>query len=152
RCDAATGRDGVVAAAASAIGLEAGPGLEQRTYRELESSSALLVLDNVETPWDADPLPVEELLGQLAAFRGVALLATVRGEERPDGPRWREAIRLRPLDLAPARQAFLAIAGERHRVDPYLDRLIEAVDALPLAIDLLAHHAESLPDLAELWQ
>jgi hypothetical protein len=52
-------------------GLEAGPGLEQRTWRELEGGAALLVLDNAETPWDAEALAVEELLAQLAAVRGL---------------------------------------------------------------------------------
>jgi tetratricopeptide (TPR) repeat protein len=152
RCDAATNRDAIVAAMASAIGLEAGPGLEQRTFRELESGPALLVLDNLETPWDVDQLSVEELLGQLAALPDLALLATKRGEEWPAGPRWREPVLLRSLDLVSARKAFLEIAGYQHRDDPLLDRLIEAVDALPIAIDLLAHHAQSLAKLDELWQ
>jgi tetratricopeptide (TPR) repeat protein len=152
RADGVRGRDALVAAIAAALGLEAGPGLEQRTWRELERGPALLVLDNAETPWDADPQAVEELLAQLAAVPGLALVATVRGDERPAGPRWAEPIRLRPLDPAPARSAFLAVAGERHRSDPHLDPLLEAVERLPIAIDLLAHQAESLPGLSELWQ
>jgi hypothetical protein len=55
RADGASGRDARVAAIAAAEGLETGPGLEQRTWRELESGAVLLVLDNAETPWDADP-------------------------------------------------------------------------------------------------
>jgi tetratricopeptide (TPR) repeat protein len=152
RADGVSGRDALVAAIAATVGLEPGPGLEQRTWRELERGAALLVIDNAETPWDADPQAVEELLAQLAAVPGLALVATVRGDERPAGPRWGEPIRLRPLDLAPARSAFLAVAGERHRSDPYLDPLLEAVDRLPIAIDLLAHQAEPLPGLGELWQ
>src|SRR5205807_10456654 len=42
--------------------------------------------------------------------------------------------------------------GERHRSDPHLDLLLEAVERLPIAIDLLAHQAEPLPGLGELWQ
>jgi tetratricopeptide (TPR) repeat protein len=152
RCDGAGGRDALVATVAAAVGLEAGPGLEQRTWRERERGAALLVVDNAETPWDAEPQAVEELLAQLAAVPGLALVATVRGDERPAGPRWAESIRLRPLDPSPARSAFLAVAGERHRSDPHLDRLLEAVERLPIAIDLLAHQAEPLPDLGELWQ
>jgi tetratricopeptide (TPR) repeat protein len=152
RADGVSGRDALVAALAATVGLEPGPNLEQRTWRELERGPALLVLDNAETPWDADPQAVEELLAQLAAVPGLALVATVRGDERPAGPRWAEPIRLRPLDPAPARSAFLAVAGERHRSDPDLDPLLEAVDRLPIAIDLLAHQAEPLPGLGELWQ
>ena len=152
RADGVSGRDALVAAVAAAAALEAGPGLEERTWRELERDAALLVLDNAETPWDAEPLAVEELLAQLAAVPGLALVATVRGDERPGGPRWAEPLRLRPLDLASARSAFLAVAGERHRADPHLDMLLEAVERLPIAIDLLAHQAEPLPELGELWR
>ncbi len=152
RADGVSGRDALVAAVASAMGLEPGAGLEQRTWSALDRGAALLVIDNAETPWDADPQAVEELLAQLAAVPGLALVATVRGDERPAGPRWTEPIRLRPLDPAPARSAFLAVAGERHRSDPHLDPLLEAVERLPIAIDLLAHQAEPLPGLAELWQ
>jgi tetratricopeptide (TPR) repeat protein len=152
RADGVSGRDALVAAVAATVGLEPGPGLEERTWRELERGAALLVLDNAETPWDAEPQAVEELLAQLAAVPGLALVATVRGDERPAGPRWVEPIRLRPLDAAPARSAFLAVAGERHRSDPHLDPLLEAVERLPIAIDLLAHQAEPLPALGELWQ
>jgi tetratricopeptide (TPR) repeat protein len=152
RADGAGGRDALGAAVAVAVGLEPGPDLEQRTWRELERGAALLVVDNAETPWDADPQAVEELLAQLAAVPGLALVATVRGDERPAGPRWAEPIRLLPLDPAPARSAFLAVAGERHRSDPHLDLLLEAVERLPIAIDLLAHQAEPLPGLGELWQ
>jgi tetratricopeptide (TPR) repeat protein len=152
RADGVGGRDALMTAIAATVGLEAGPGLEQRTWRELERGTALLMLDNAETPWDADPQAVEELLAQLAAVPGLALVATIRGDERPAGPRWTEPIRLRPLDPAPARSAFLAVAGERHRSDPNLDPLLEAVERLAIAIDLLAHQAEPLPTLGELWQ
>ncbi len=83
-----------------------------------------------------------------------AALACV-GEERPAGPRWRESVRLRPPDLASARLAFLAVAGQCHSSGPHLNALIEAVDALSLVTNLLAHHAESLPELGDLlkrWQ
>jgi tetratricopeptide (TPR) repeat protein len=152
RCEGAGGRDALLVAAGVALALETGPGLAERLFRELEGGPALLVLDNAEVPWEAEPLPVEELLGQLAEIPGLALVGTVTGEQRPAGPRWREAIRLRPLPLEPARAAFLAVAGERHRADPHLDRLIEAVEGLPLAVDLLAHEAEAMPNLAELWR
>jgi tetratricopeptide (TPR) repeat protein len=152
RADGVGGRDALVAAVASALGLEPGAGLEQQTWRELERGAALLVIDNAETPWDADPQAVEETFAQLAAVPGLALVATFRGDELPAGPRWAEPIRLAPLGPAPARSAFLAVAGERHRSDRNLDPLLEAVERLPIAIDLLAHQAAPLPDLGELWQ
>lgn len=152
RCDGATSRPSLVANLAEPLALDPGPHLEARLFQALDSAApTLLALDNAETPWDGDTLAVEDLLSQLSALPHLTLLASVRGEQRPSGPSWREAIRLRPLDLQPARSAFLAIAGDRHRGDAHLDRLLEAVDCLPLAVILLASQAEALPSLTNLW-
>jgi hypothetical protein len=125
---------------------------------ELESGPAVLVLDHAEVPWAADRLGFEEMLTELERIEGLALAVSLRGEERPLGPRWREAVRIGPLPLPAARDEMLAIAGERFRADPDLDPLLEAVDRQPLAISLLARMAEGEPDLAglrkrweELW-
>jgi tetratricopeptide (TPR) repeat protein len=151
RCDGTKTRDALAAEIALAMGLEAGPNLEARAFTELERDRAVLVLDNLETPWEADPLGTEEFLAQLAAVPGLGLVVSVRGMQRPQGVAWREPIGIPPLDLPPARQAFLAIAGERFRTDPRLDDLVNAVDRIPLAISLLAYQAEGQPDLRGLW-
>ncbi len=151
-CDGATSREGLIAACAKAVGLKLGPFLAERLFRDLESASALLVLDNAETPWETDPQGVDDLFAQLSSLDGLALVVSLRGEQRPAGATWREPLRLRPLDLTAARSAFLSIAGERHRSDPLLDRLIDAVDRLPLALTLLAYEAEAAHDLTEVWQ
>jgi tetratricopeptide (TPR) repeat protein len=151
-CDGVTSHEGVIAACAKAVGLELAPSLADRLFRHLEAAPPLLVLDNAETPWETDPPGVDDLFVQLASLDGLALVVSLRGEQRPAGPTWREPLRLRPLDLAAARSAFLSIAGERHRSDPLLDRLIEAVDRLPLALTLLGFEAEAAHDLADVWQ
>lgn len=110
---------------------------------------AILVLDHAEAGWDQDPLGFEELLHRLEKIEGLSLIVSIRGEERPVGPGWRDAVRIGPLPLPAARDAFLAIAGERFREDPELDPLLEAVDRLPLAIELLARRAEGEEDLGE---
>ncbi|HVR99111.1 MAG TPA: tetratricopeptide repeat protein [Thermoanaerobaculia bacterium] len=152
RCERATTRDALASEIAITLGLEPGPNTEARLLQELERAPALLVLDNTETPWERDTTAVEELLALLGAIEGVPLVASVRGEQRPVGPNWREAIRVRPLSLNAARDAFLAIAGQRHGSNPDLDPLLQAVDRLPLAITLLAYQAEGEPDLADLWR
>ena len=96
--------------------------------------------------------PVEDLLSFLSAVDGLALVASIRGDQRPLGPPWRSFIRVGPLGLEAARDAFLAVAGETFRNDPDLDRLLEAVDRLALAITLLAHEAEGEPNLSGLWR
>lgn len=121
---------------------------------ELEESPALLVLDHAEKSWEADPQGFEDLLRRLDEVEGLSLVVSLRGEERPVGPDWRDAFRIGPVELAAARDAFLAIAGERFRPDPDLDALLEAVDRLPLAVELLAHLTEGhsgLEDLLRQW-
>src|SRR5262249_50645417 len=54
----------------------------------LGPAPSLIVLDNLETPWERERLDVERRLGQLAAVPGLCLLASIRGLEPPGGARW----------------------------------------------------------------
>jgi tetratricopeptide (TPR) repeat protein len=150
RCQGATDRDSLVEAIARVLCPEAAPPLEPKILDALEEAPAVLALDNLETPWERDTAAIEELLGELAATPGLALVVALRGEQRPFGPSWREAIHAGPLDRASARNAFLAVAGERYRNDPDLDPLLLDLDGLALAIVLLASQAEGEPDLGGL--
>jgi len=151
RCEGAKARDALAGEIALAMGLEPGPKLEERAFAELERGRAALVLDNAETPWESDPLATEGLLAQLAAIRGLCLVVSVRGQQRPQGVAWREPVAVPPLDLPAARQAFLAVAGQRFCSDPRLDDLVNVVDRVPLAIALLSYLAEGQPNLDGLW-
>jgi len=152
RCQGATGRDSLVEAIARALCPQAIPPLEPKILSALEDAPAVLALDNLETPWERDTAAVEELLDELAAVPGLALVVALRGEQRPFGPSWREAIHAGPLDPASARNAFLAVAGERYQDDPDLDALLLELDGLALAVVLLASQAEGEPDLGTLRQ
>lgn len=155
RCDGATDRDGLAGAISRVVCPEALPPLEPRIFAKLEGAPAVLALDNLETPWERDTAAVEELLTEIAAIPGLALVVALRGEQRPFGPSWREAIHAGPLDPESARSAFLAVAGERYQDDPDLDPLLLALDGLALAVVLLASQAEGEPDLSMLrlrWQ
>jgi serine/threonine protein kinase/tetratricopeptide (TPR) repeat protein len=152
RCDGVTSRDSLLGAIARGICPDATPPLEPRVFLELEKAPTALVLDNFETPWERDLAVVEEFLTQLAAVPGLALVVTLRGEERPFGPEWSNTIPARPLDSEAARNTFLSLAGERHRGDPDLDPLLSVLDGLPLALVLLASQAEAEPDLSMLRQ
>ena len=155
RCDAAKSRSDVAAALALALGLPLSPGVDVAVLTALAAAPAALVLDNLETPWEADAQPVEDLLSRLAGAPGLAFAATLRGGERPFGIAWRSPFSLRPLELPDARTAFLAVAGERFAADAHLKDLLLAVDCVPLAITLLAHAAQAEPDLSGLlrrWQ
>lgn len=152
RCDAATDRDGLIGSLARILCPDASPPLEPKVFLALEEAPAVLAIDNFETPWERDTAAVEDLLAEIAALPWLALTVALRGEQRPFGPRWREAVHAEPLDPESARHAFLAVAGERYRDDPNLAPLLSGLDGLALAIVLLASQAEGEPDLAGLRQ
>jgi serine/threonine protein kinase/tetratricopeptide (TPR) repeat protein len=155
RCDGASGRDSLAGAIARTLCPDAAPPLEPKVFNVLEEAPAVLALDNFETPWERETTEVEELLSELAAIPGLALAVALRGGQRPFGPSWREAIHAGPLDPESARNAFLAVAGERFQDDLDLDPLLLELDGLALAVVLLASQAEGEPDLSILrlrWQ
>ncbi len=92
----------------------------------------LLLLDNLETPWDPpDERPkVEATLAQLAALDNVALLASFRGTDRIRGVDW--AINHPVEVLAPPHDAdlFCRIADWSDRDDRHLPLLLEALGGL----------------------
>lgn len=151
RCDGCPGREALVLETARVLGLEPGPQCEARITRELAAGPAVLVLDNAETTWEADAAGLGQWLEVLSGVAGLSLVATIRGEERPLGPVWREPLRVKPLALDAAREVFLAVAGAEHRSDAYLDRLVEAVERVPLALVLLGHLAQGEPGLEDTW-
>jgi tetratricopeptide (TPR) repeat protein len=155
RCAGATSRDSLLNAIALSLRLDLSPtgqamDLETRIVSELGGGPAVVALDNAETPWEADAGGFEDLLSRLTALPELAVVASLRGAERPIGPAWRETIALDLLAPGPAREAFLAIAGEAHRGDPLLEALLASVGHLPLALVLFAAQAEGVP-LSNLW-
>jgi tetratricopeptide (TPR) repeat protein len=149
RCDAATNRENLVAQIASEIAVQPGPNLEPRVLAELEREPCVIVLDNLETPWLAETLPVERLLKTLSGLNGVALVGGVRGGSRPVGLRW---VSIQPETLVPedAKALFLEFSERHFESDPNLDELLGRLDGLPLAIKLLALRAQGDPDLSGL--
>jgi tetratricopeptide (TPR) repeat protein len=152
RCNAAITGAGLLAEIATALHVMPGPDQVAKTVAALGAEPGLLVLDNVETPWEADIEGTEAVLAQLAGIAELRLLITVRGAQRPFGVPWRESVLVPPLGVADGRRVFLAVAGQRFAADPHLDELVVAQDGVPLAIELLAYVAEAEPDLAGLWR
>jgi phage tail protein X len=143
---------GVWAALARELGLEPGPHPAAVAIAALRASApapALVVLDNAETPWEADLAAgsdaVEEAFARLAELPGVRLVASLRGLELPGTAAWRPLL-VEPLLEDAARALFLDAAGlegEHYRGDPDLPRLLARLDGLPLAIELVAHRAQA---------
>ncbi|KAJ7482459.1 hypothetical protein FB451DRAFT_1364523 [Mycena latifolia] len=86
---------------------------------------SLLILDNLETPWE--PL---ESRGEI----------TMRGAERPAKVKWTRPFLapLKPLSDVAARETFFAIAEDGHDSKD-VNEVLLLTDNMPLAIDLMAH-------------
>ena len=158
RCDGAGSADAVLAGIAAEAGViaEGAAGrLADRVYAVLAKGPGVVVLDNFETPWTADPLPAEALMRTIGAIPGVGVAVSARGTARPAGLRWRDFAMLSPLGLPQARRLFVAVAGAGFAADSGLDQLVAAVDGVPLAVELLGYAAQGEPDLAgvaQRWQ
>ncbi|KAJ7126024.1 hypothetical protein C8R44DRAFT_118563 [Mycena epipterygia] len=127
---------------ASHIGLDKGLRLSERIYGYfLYSPASLLILDNLETPWEPINLrsEVEEFLSLLSDIPQLAVLITMRGSERPGKVRWTRPFLepLKPLPDSAALETFLAIADD-HGGEDSISRLLNLTGNLPLAVTLMA--------------
>ena len=150
RCDAITDPAELAGDLATALGAPASRGDAMASaVALLAEAPSLVVLDNAETPWEADPLAAEAFLEALAAVPGARMVASLRGSERPGGPTWARPLRLAPLVGPAARELFVSIAGDRFAADG-LDGFLDEMGGLPLAIELLAYVAETEDNLEAL--
>lgn len=155
RCDGAHSARALLPALAGELGVvveEPGDALEDRIRAVLESGPGVLVIDNFETPWHKDAVRVEELLRMVESFPGVAVTISARGTGRPPGLRWRDFPEIGPLPRCDARMLFLEVSGRRSGSNLDLERLLEDLDGMPLAVELLGYAAQSEPDLAAVAQ
>ncbi|KAJ7459691.1 hypothetical protein FB451DRAFT_1563419 [Mycena latifolia] len=142
-CESASNSSDIVSAIAETIGL---PESEQTLTAVIQQLSAaqstLLLLDNLETPWEPfeSRADVESLLSQLTDIRHLALLVTMRGMERPGKVRWTRPFLapLNPLSRDAAMATLVDIAdnqgdGTRSRMHEVLD----FTDNMPLAVTLM---------------
>ncbi|KAF9001132.1 hypothetical protein BDQ17DRAFT_1327363 [Cyathus striatus] len=108
-----------------------------------ENNDALLVLDNFESPWEGPRRPkTEEFLSALCGVKRLSVIVTIRGTERPSGPRWTRPFLspLQPLSFEAAKSIFVEISDEPED-DPHIPELLHLTDNLPLAVKLLAQLA-----------
>ena len=123
---------GLLDALAESMALPPSPDRPARVMEELGRGRSLVVLDNLETPWEGDPAGTQAALAEIAAHRTTRVLASIRGDERPGGCAWRPWPELRPLDPAEGRDLFLHWAPGAAG-DSALGELLAALDGLPLA-------------------
>ncbi|KAJ7207353.1 P-loop containing nucleoside triphosphate hydrolase protein, partial [Mycena rebaudengoi] len=131
---------------ANHIGLEKGSNLAKITHYFTHGPPSLLVLDNLETPWEpmSSRSEVEEFLSLLTDVPHLGLMITLRGAERPSKVRWTRPFLapLKPLSNAAAQQTFIEIADDDHD-DASIQELLELSGNLPLAVSLIASVAGS---------
>jgi hypothetical protein len=147
RCEGLGSRASVAGAIGASMGLRVARAIERTVLRELSEAPALVVLDGLETAWSQDTAAVEELLALVAGTPGVAVLVTMRGSDAPGGLAWRQTIVVDPLDRPSAREAFLDVARNITADDRRVGPLVQVLGRVPLAIVLMAHQAQSEPDL-----
>ena len=128
------------------------PAAFDQACRVLADAAGLLVLDNLETPWEADMVGVQDDLLRLAAIPGLSLLGSLRGSVPPDRPSFTHRVRLDPLAEDAARALFLTHAPNIAPDDQCLADFLRALGGIPLAIELVARRAARHPEgLGELW-
>ncbi|KAJ6569412.1 hypothetical protein B0H19DRAFT_1135353 [Mycena capillaripes] len=146
-CTSSLTSNDILSEIASVLGIETkGKLLKEVLTRCSRDPPSILVLDNLETPWEAlaSRNDVEELLTLLTDVSHLNLLITMRRSERPLKVRWSRPFLepLQPLSNVAARQTFLDIADDDHDAKG-IDSLLQLADNLPLAVTLLANIASS---------
>lgn len=100
--------------------------------KTLHERNTLLVLDNLETLWNAhgERQATEQILSILAALPNLWLLASFRGRETVDGTLW-HGHELGTLPPSAATELFAAIAGPRSKTDEHIEPMINALGGHP---------------------
>jgi tetratricopeptide (TPR) repeat protein len=154
-CESITSSGALLTELGKSLGvLEGGSdALWSRIQAILTSNDSIICFDNFESPWDQNvetKCCVEELLSRVTELHCVTVLITMRGAERPAQTQWTHPF-LKPLetlDHDSAKEIWQAIA---ENYDEFSEKLIDAVDYVPLAIDLLSHLSQVVsPEL--LWE
>ncbi|KAJ7884449.1 P-loop containing nucleoside triphosphate hydrolase protein, partial [Mycena leptocephala] len=146
-CESANSAVELISIVGTHLGLEPSRQLSRAIVQHfLDNGPAILVLDNMETPWESlsTRAKVEEFLSLLTDVPHLALLITMRGAEHPGKVKWTRPFLppLEPISARASRQTFVDIADEpMTSEEPALAQLIELTGNLPLAITLMANVA-----------
>ncbi|KAJ7838550.1 P-loop containing nucleoside triphosphate hydrolase protein, partial [Mycena leptocephala] len=147
RCDSAATQIELAALVGAHLGLKPRKDLTHPVIQHFSRSlPSLLILDNLETLWEATDSrgSIEEFLSLLTGVDHLALVITMRGAERPAKVAWTRPFLppLKPLDQEAAQKIFIDIADNIH--DPEeVDKVLSLTDNMPLAINLVAHLVDS---------
>jgi ankyrin repeat protein/tetratricopeptide (TPR) repeat protein len=157
RCDAfKTAKDVVAAMGLEWFGWTPSETIEGEVVAELKRGECAIVIDNFETPYRADTAACDTLLQRLLGVEELWLIVGVQGSDSPIGLRWAEPIQPQRLGFEDASRLFCEISrNPSHARDPLLRGLLNELDGVPHAIQLLAAQAEgeeNLQGLAIRWR
>ncbi len=149
RCDDA---QTLVSAICSTLGTDPDLGLGGISAR-LRSGPCLLILDNMEAPWEraSSRAEIEGLLSKISCLPGLSLIITKRGSEVLQGVHWTCVHDVRTLEENDAAALFLNIANFKNPTDRFFRNFVQALGGLPLAIYLVALRAQGYSTLKNLW-
>ena len=119
----------------------------------LMAKECIICFDNFESPWDQPgdiKASVEDLLARITELHCVTVVITMRGTERPAKTHWTQPT-LAPLKTLTQDAAKVTWEHIANHYDDFAEKLINAVDYVPLAVNLLAHLAQTTSP-ALLWQ
>ena len=108
-----------------ALGLDPASARFDAALARLGQAPGLLVLDNLETPWDGEREKVEAVLASLHRVPQLAVLASIRGNEPPAGVRWTRQRTMHPLEAPHDSEMFRDIATDIKADDPDLAPLLD---------------------------
>lgn len=119
----------------------------------LKRNPRLLVLDNLETPWEHCQEDTEIFLRRISQIADMGIIASFRGFEVIRGISWGLIHTVTTLKTPNDLELFCRISGIKHSNDKHLMLFQKALGGLPLAIWLVASNAkpDSLPGLWQDW-
>ncbi|KAJ7448550.1 hypothetical protein FB451DRAFT_1147529, partial [Mycena latifolia] len=157
-CDTTSNSVQLAALIGAHVGIKPAKDLTQPVVNYFNGSAAsLLIVDNLETLWEAreSRREVENFLSLLTDISHLALIITMRGAERPANVRWAHPFLepLKPLTVDAARKTFIDIADDDHSEED-IDKILRLADNMPLAINLIAHLVdfEGVSNVLSRWE
>ncbi|KAJ7044415.1 P-loop containing nucleoside triphosphate hydrolase protein, partial [Mycena alexandri] len=157
-CDTASSRPELAGLIGAHLELKPGRDLTQAVLQHFSGiPPSLLILDNLETVWEATKSrkEIEEFLCLLTDIPSLALMITMRGAERPSKVQWTRPflLPLPPLAQDAARKMFIDIADNKHSLEE-VDQVLGLTDNMPLSISLLAHLVDmkGCPEILSRWE
>ncbi|KZT51039.1 TPR-like protein [Calocera cornea HHB12733] len=138
-CDSTATANGIIQALKATFRVESESSSHSSllAYLRARNKFVLLVLDSLETALSSDDSEsVRQLLEELGQIPRVSLLITTTSHSPSAGVKWEKMDAVQGLPLDVARQMWAGIARKQ---DGKLDLLLERLDGIPLALQLMAH-------------